>query len=324
MHRISKKEINKDYKKIVTEVYSKISRYIKKTPLIESSYFSQKTDNTILFKCENLQYINAYKVRGAFNKIIAINDKSKILVTMSGGNYGLAISYAARQFGMKAIIVVPEFIPKYRIDSIRALGGEVVVYGKTTDDLNAKVAEYTKDKNYVYAHPFSDNDVIAGQGTIAYELLQDAPDIDIIIASIGGGGLISGISQYAKSFNSNIKVYGAQTIGTNAMFKSLEAGHLVSIPPTTSVALSLGATKVTDKTLGIVRQYVNQVVTVTDDETIRDLKNILEKDKLLVEPAASCTISALLSGKLPNMVGKKIAVILSGGNISLKQLRTYI
>lgn len=313
-----------EYKEHIEEVYQRISTYIKKTPIIISPYYSQKFDCTVLFKCENLQYTNAFKVRGAFSKITALNDTNKILVTASGGNHGMAVSFAAKQFGMKAIVVVPDFVPQFRIDMIKALGGDVVVYGRTMDDLNAKVAEYTKNVNYVYIHPFDDDDVIAGQATIAYELLQEVPDIDVIITSIGGGGLISGISQYAKLFNPKIKVYGVQTIGANSMSKSLEAGQIVALPSITSVATSLGATKVSDRTFEIVKKNVDKVVTVTDVEAIRDLKEILDKDKLLVEPATSCNISGMLSGKLPELQGKKVAVIICGGNFSLEQLKSYL
>lgn len=312
------------YKDQVAEVYKRISKYIRKTPVITSSYYSEKTGSTVLFKCENLQYTNAFKVRGAFSKITKMNNTSKVLVTASGGNHGMAVSFAAKQFGMKAIVVVPEFVPQFRIDMIKALGGEVVVFGQTMDDLNNKVAEYTKDSNYVYVHPFDDEDVMAGQATIAYEILQEISDVDVVITSIGGGGLISGISQYVKSFNPKIKVYGVQTIGSEAMYKSLEAGHVVSIPKITSIATSLGATKVAEKTFEIVRKNVDKVITVTDDEAIRDLKDVLEKDKLFVEPASSCNLSGLLSGKLPNIKGKKIAVVLCGGNFSLEQLKNYL
>lgn len=313
-----------EYKDQVAHVYARIKKYIKRTPVLPSAYFSKKTGSTILFKCENLQYTNAFKVRGAFSKITAMNDTSKILITTSGGNHGMAVSFAAAQFGMKAIVVVPDFVPQFRIDMIKALGGEVIAHGKTMEELDAKVAEYTVDPRYVYLHPFDDPDVIAGQATIAYELLAEHPDTDVIVASIGGGGLISGISQYAKSFNPNIKVYGAQTTGANAMSKSLEAGQVVAIPSITSIATSLGATKVRERTFQIVRKNVDKLVVVTDEEAIRDLKDVLDKDKLLVEPASSCNLSAILSGKIPDLEGKKVAVILCGGNFSLGQLKSYL
>ncbi len=312
------------YHEHIAEVYKRIVPYIKRTPILTSSYFSQKTGSTLFFKCENLQYTNAFKVRGAFSKITNMADKNKIIITASAGNHGLAVSFAAKKFGMKAIVVVPEFVPQFRINMIRALGAEVIVHGTTMDELNAKVAEYTKDPRYIYIHPFDDDDVIAGQATIAYELLQEVPDIDVIVVPVGGGGLISGIAQYAKSFNSNIVIYGAETIGADAMSKSLEADKIVALPKITSIAISLGASKVAERTFEIVKNNVSKVVTVTDEEAIRELKDILEKEKIFVEPASSCALSAIVSGKIPDIKDKKVAVILSGGNFSLEQVKTYL
>jgi threonine dehydratase len=313
-----------DYKNLVSDVYKRIAPYIRKTPVINSLYFSEKTGSSIYFKCENLQYTNAFKVRGAFNKIVNMPDKTKTIITASAGNHGLAVSFAARKFGMKAIVVLPEYVPPFRANMIRALGAEVILHGQTMDELNAKVAEFTKDPDYVYIHPFDDVDVIAGQGTIAYELLQEIPDIDVIVVPVGGGGLISGISQYAKSFNPTIRIYGCETIGADAMSQSLKANKIVALAKTTSIAISLGATKVTDRTFEIVKNNVNEVVTVTDEEAIIALKDILEKEKLFVEPASSCALAAVLAGKIPDIQNKKVAVILSGGNFSLEQLKNYL
>lgn len=306
----------------IKKVYKRIAPHIKKTPILTSPYFSQKTRNTILFKCENLQYTNAFKVRGAFSKITNMPDKQKMLITASAGNHGLAIAYAAKKFAMQAIVVVPEFVPQFRIDKIKALGAEVIIHGSTMDELNAKVSEYTKDSNCIYVHGFDDDDIIAGQATITHELLQEVPDIEVIIVPVGGGGLIAGIAQYAKSFNPNILVYGAETIGADAMSKSLIADRLIELPKITSVAISLGATKVAERTFSIVKRNVEAVLTVRDDEAIRELKEILEQDKLFVEPASSCALSLIVSGKLPHLHDKKIAVILSGGNFSLEQLKS--
>lgn len=312
------------YHEHITEVYKRIAPYIKKTPVLTSSYFSQKTGSTLFFKCENLQYTNAFKVRGAFSKITNMPDKNKVIITASAGNHGLGVSFAAKKFGMKAIVVVPEFVPQFRINMIQALGAEVIVHGTTMDELNAKVAEYTKDPNSIYIHGFDDDDIIAGQATIAYELLQEVPDIDVIVAPVGGGGLISGIAQYAKSVNPNINIYGTETIGADAMSKSLEAGRIAALPKMTSIAISLGATKVAERTFEIVKNNVDKVVTVSDEEAIHELKDILEKDKIYVEPASSCALSAVISGKIPHIQDKKVAVILSGGNFSLEQLKTYL
>lgn len=312
------------YNERILEVYQRISPFIKKTPALSSTYFSGLTEANIIYKCENLQYTNAFKVRGAFNKITGMADKTKTIVTASAGNHGLAIAYATKQFGMKAIVVLPEFVPEFRIKAIQAMGAQVIVHGNTMEDLNAKVAEFTQDPACIYVHGFDDDDIIAGQATIAYELLQDIPDIDIIVSPVGGGGLISGIAQYAKSINPKIEIYGSQTIGADAMSKSLKAGEIVSIPKSNSIAISLSASKVAERTFAIVKDTVNKVVTVSDDEAMRELKLILEKDRLFVEPASATALSAIVSGQIPNIKGKKIAVILSGGNFSLQQLKEYL
>jgi threonine dehydratase len=247
-----------------------------------------------------------------------------LLVAASGGNHGLAVAYAGKQFGMKTIVIVFEATAQYRIDLIRAVGAGVIRYGRTMDDLNAKVSEYTMDDHYVFIHPFSDDEVIAGQATIAHELLHQESDIDAIVVSIGGGGLISGISQYAKSFNPQIKIYGVETEGAGSMYQSLNAGKLVALPAITSIAASLGATKVTEKTFSIVRNYVDKVVTVTDAEAVYALKDILTHEKLLVEPASSCSLAAVLFRKLPELANKKVAVILCGGSFSLEELKQYL
>ncbi len=313
------------YHEHIIDVYKRIAPYIKKTPLLTSFCLDQKNENnTLFFKCENFQYTNAFKVRGAFNKITQMPNKNKIIITASAGNHGLAIAFAAKKFAMQAIVVVPEFVPPFRINKIKALGAEVIVYGSTMGELNAKVAEYTWNPRYIYVHGFDDDDIIAGQATVAHEILQAIPDINVMVVPVGGGGLISGIAQYANSFNPNIQVYGVQTEGANAMSQSLRAGKIIALNNITSIAISLGASKVTERTFEIVKKYVRQVVTVTDDEAILALKEILEKDKLLVEPASSCTLAAIISRKIPDIKNKKIALILSGGNFSLNQLKTFL
>lgn len=312
------------YYEHIAEVYKRIAPYIKKTPVLDSSYFSQKTGCSIYFKCENLQYTNAFKVRGAFSKLTLLHDKNKIVITASAGNHGLAVAFAAKKFNMKAIVVLPEFVPQFRIDMIRAQGAEVIVHGTTMDELNAKVAEYTKDPIYIYVHGFDDDEIIAGQATIAYELLEEIPDIDVIVVPVGGGGLIAGIAKYAKSFNHNILVYGTQTIGADAMSKSLEAGNIITLPKITSIAISLGVTKVAERTFEIVKNNVSKVIAVTDEEAIHALKEILAKGKIFVEPSSATALSAIVAGKIPDIIHKKVAVILSGGNLSLEQLKTYL
>lgn len=311
------------------QVYEQIRPYIKETPLLHSEYYSELLEADIYFKCENLQISNCFKIRGATNKLLKIKDQGqsgfqiKNVIAASGGNHGLAVGIAAKNFGINAVIVVPEYTLEYRINLIKETGAEVIKYGKTFDDLNAKVKEYTDTGEYTYIHPFDDEDVIAGQSTIAYELFQQKPDLDIVIASIGGGGLISGISQYTKEFKSTTKVYGVETVGADSMYQSIEADKLIALPAITSIATSLGATKVTERTFEIVKKYVDKVVRVSDDQAIKELITILSREKLLVEPATSCCLAALTNNQIPDFKGKKVAVIICGGNQSVEQVLQF-
>jgi len=308
----------------IKQLYIRISPYIRKTPLLFSDYFSNKIGATIYFKCENLQYTNSFKVRGAFSKLTSLADKNKTLITASGGNHGLGLCFAGKKFNLKTEVILPKTTPQEKIERIKSLGGSVTLFGEIWDEANVKALEMAKDEKYVYVHPFSDDEVIAGQATIAYEILQDLPDIDTIITSIGGGGLISGISQYAKLFNPNIKIYGVETIGADSMYQSLKTGHVIELPKITSIVESLAARKVTDKTFNIVREYVKEVVRVTDEQAMNMVIEILQQEKLLVEPASSCTLASLFQNQIPDIQNRKVAIVLCGGNISLSVIKRLI
>lgn len=319
------------YKKIIMKyheqieiLYKRISPYIRKTDLLHSDYFSQKIGVEIYFKCENLQYGNSFKMRGVASKLSGVTDRSKVLLTASGGNHGLALTIGGNKFGMKTKVFLPENTPSYKVEKLKRLGAEVVLHGAAWDDANKEAMKYAQDEQYLYVHPFNDDEVIAGQATIAYEILKEMPDVDVIIASIGGGGLLSGISQYAKSLKPGIRVYGVETIGADSMYQSLQKGELVELSKITSIAESLGARKVTQKTFDIVKKFVDGVYTVSDREAVRELREILQEEKLLVEPAASCSLSAVIEEKIPGIKGKRVAVVLCGGNFSIGELKKYL
>ncbi|MBD3203160.1 pyridoxal-phosphate dependent enzyme [Candidatus Woesearchaeota archaeon] len=313
-----------DYKDKVEKRYKKISNYIRKTPLIYSNYFSNKFNSNIYLKFENIQYTGAFKIRGALSKIISLSreERKKTLITASGGNHGLGVCYAAKKFGMKAVVYLPKSTPKMKIEKIKSLGGETIMYGEAWDEANIKAMQIADKKSRVYIHAFSDEDVMLGQASVAYEILKEKKDIDAIICSIGGGGLISGVSRYAKSFNPKIKIFGVETRGADAMFRSINAKRLITLDAITSIAESLGAKRVTELSFNYVKQYVDKLFVVPDSKAINVLIEILDKEKQLVEPASSCSLAACKNIK--DIKGKNVAVVICGGNFPLKKLKNYI
>ncbi len=312
-----------NYHQNIASIYQKIAKHINMTPLIYSEYFSNILNCRLYFKCENLQYTNAFKLRGALNKITNLEDKSKTLVTASAGNHGLAVSYVARLFAMKSIINLPKNTPDYKIEKIKNLQAEVVLTGNSWDEANEKAMLDARENNFVYIHPFSDDTIINGQATLAHELFLQKDDIDVIIASIGGGGLISGIAKYSKSYNPKVKIYGVETIGADSMYQSIMASQLITLSSISSIAESLGALRVTDLTYNYVKQNVDDLFTVGDDMAKRDLLRILQEEKLLVEPASSCSLSALMDKKINNISDKNVVVVLCGGNIPFSKVVEY-
>lgn len=306
----------------IAEVHKMISPFIRRTPLLQSAYWSKALQANVSFKCEVLQYTGAFKVRGALHKLLLLEDKDTLLVTASGGNHGLALAYAARKTGHTAKVFVPESTPAYKIDKIRELGTAVEVYGAVWDDTDAYVQKLAQSPHTLYVHPFSDDAIIDGQATIGYEILQQQPETDAIIASVGGGGLLSGISHYAKEYKPNIAVYGAETIGADSMSQSIAAQKIITLPAITSSAESLAARRVTEKTFTLINRYVESMHTVSDQAAQQALLNILQHDKLLTEPAAACSAAAAV--QIPALRGKNVVIVLCGGNYPLSKLKELL
>jgi threonine dehydratase len=318
--------MNDDFLQDVQAVYERIEPYIRKTPLLYSDHFSDILGCPIYFKLENIQHTGSFKVRGALSKVLSLSKKERTnpLVTASGGNHGLGVCYAGNQVDMHTIVYLPINTPSMKIQKIKSLGGEVMLHGDVWDEANERAMKEAGEKDMIYVHPFSDEDVMRGQGTIAHEILSELPEIDLIICSIGGGGLISGIARYAKAVNSSIKVYGVETKGADAMYQSITADKIVTLPAITSIAESLAAKRVTEKSFHYVKHFVDGLSVVSDSQALETIIEILQHEKQLVEPAASCNLAALLTNQIPDFQDKTIAIVLCGGNFPVEELKPYL
>jgi len=301
---------------------SHIRTHLAVTPLVRADHFSRKLDANVFFKLETLQPTHSFKVRGAFNALMQLDDgqRKRGVVTASGGNHGLAVAHAARVLGIRATIYLPESATEAKLAAIRPLGPEIIIHGTAWDDANALAMRIATQTGRTYVHPFDDQAVMAGQGTMVLELLQQMPAPDLIVASIGGGGLISGIISAAKHLSPATRVVGVETVGADSMFQSWKAGRIVELPAITSIAETLGARRTQPAQFEIVTKHISDLVTVSDDSALRALREILEAEKILTEPAASCSVAALLERKVAFAAGQNIAVILCGANISLDKV----
>jgi len=301
---------------------SHIRTHLAITPVVRADHFSRKLGANVFFKLETLQPTHSFKVRGAFNALTQLDDaqRKRGVVTASGGNHGLAVAYAARALDIRATIYLPESATEAKLAAIRPLGPEIIIHGTAWDDANALAMRIATQTGRTYIHPFDDQAVMAGQGTMVLELLQQMPAPDLIVASIGGGGLISGIISAAKHFSPATRVVGVETVGADSMFQSWKAGRIVELPAITSIAETLGARRTQPTQFEIVTKHVTDLVTVSDASALRALREILEAEKILTEPAASCSVAALLERKVAFDAGQNIAVILCGANISLEKV----
>lgn len=294
---------------------------INPTPLQLSETFSRMFGAQVFLKPENLQKTGSFKVRGAYNKIrkLSAAERERGVIAFSSGNHAQGVAFAAQRLGLKAIIVMPEWAALPKVEATRGYGAEVILFGKNSLEAAEKVRELQAEYGYVLVHPFDDLEIIAGQGTVALEILDELPDAGTILVPIGGGGLISGIATAAKARNANIKVIGVQPEKSCSMKRSLEAGRPVTVDLLPTVADGLTARRPGDLTFDIVHRLVDDVVTVTEENLLAAYKLLLQRAKLLVEPSGAAVLAALLEGKV-RTAGEKVVLVLSGGNANLSAL----
>ena len=292
--------------------------------MVRSEEFSRRLGIDVHFKLEVLQPTHSFKVRGAFSALTRLDagQRKQGVITASGGNHGLAIAYAAASLGIPASIYLPQSATQAKLAAIRKLGPEVVIHGASWDEANRVARAKATESGRPYIHPFDDPDVMAGQATIMTEVLEHLQP-DLVVASIGGGGLVSGILSSVVHFAPSARVVGVETLGADSMFQSGKAGRIVELPAITSIAETLGARKTEKFQFETVMRHISALVTVSDDAAIRALLEILAFEKLLTEPAASCSLAALLERKVRFSPGERVVVVLCGANVGLDQVGAW-
>ena len=293
------------------------------TKLIKSKVFSEECGNEVYIKPENLQNTGSFKIRGAFNKISKLSeeDRKKGLIASSAGNHAQGVAYAAERLGVEATIVMPTTTPLVKIEATKEYGANVVLHGDCYDEAYEEALRLKEEKAYIFIHPFNDLDVIEGQGTISLEMLEELKDVDYILVPIGGGGLIAGISIAAKRINPNIKIIGVEPTGACAMKNSVDEGQLVCLEGVSTIADGVAVKQPGNITFEIIKEYVDEIVTVSDFEIMESFLILLDKHKLIGENAG---VSSLAGLKRLNIKNKKIICIVSGGNIDVLTMSSMI
>ncbi len=296
------------------------------TPCTHSGYFSRLAGAQTFFKFENLQFTGSFKERGALNKLLTLTpeERARGVIAASAGNHAQGVAYHAGQLGIPATIVMPDRTPLIKVQNTREFGARVILSGANFDEAYAEALAVQEREGSTFVHPFDDDQVMAGQGTIGLELLEQNPYLQLVIVPIGGGGLISGVATAVKEVNPRIQVIGGQAAALPSMQKSVEAGAPVTLDPAMTIADGIAVKRPGVRTLEHVRRYVDEIVTVDEEEIANAILLLLEREKTVVEGAGAVSVAALLNDKIPQAKGKRVAMILSGGNIDVNVLSRVI
>ncbi len=300
-----------------------VKRVTSETKLVFSEFFSAQSGNRVYFKPENMQYTGAYKVRGAYYKISTLKDEERRhgIITASAGNHAQGVAYAAKLAGIPATVVMPTITPLIKINRTKGYGAQVVLFGDVFDEAAAKAAEIAEKTHATFVHPFNDLTVATGQGSIAMEIIKELPTVDYILVPVGGGGLVSGVAALAKMLNPNIHVIGVEPAKAACMKASLKAGHIVTLDSADTIADGTAVKTPGDKLFDYIRRYVDDIITIEDDELIVSFLDMVESHKMVVENSGLLTVAALKH--LP-VKGKKIVSILSGGNMDVITMSSLV
>lgn len=305
------------------EAKKRVDEVIVPTPLIYSEAFSKECKNQVYIKPENLQRTGAFKIRGAYNKIVKMDDdaKKKGLIASSAGNHAQGVAYAASKLGVKATIVMPKHTPLIKVEATQAHGAKVVLAGEVYDEAYQKACELQSKHGYTFVHPFNDEDVIEGQGTIALEILEELPKTDIILVPIGGGGLISGIACAAKLLKPTIKIIGVEPEGAASALAAINEDQVVALKEAVTIADGTAVKQIGEVTFDYIKEYVDGIITVSDYELMDAFLLLVEKHKLVAENSGILSLAAL---KKLNEKNKKVVSLISGGNIDVLTISSMI
>ena len=307
----------------IKEAKETIKDIVKKTDMLECASLSNKTKANVFYKCENLQRTGSFKVRGACNKIANLTDKEKAngVIASSAGNHAQGVALGAKMSGIKSTIVMPATAPLLKVSATKGYGAEVVLNGLVYDDAYAKAVEIQKETGATFLHPFNDKHVIAGQGTIGLEIFEQLNDkVDTILCPIGGGGLIAGVAVAAKALNPNVKVIGVQTANIPSMHESMKNGQVSSAFKSTTIADGIAVKTPGDMTFEIIKELVDEVVLVEEEEIAQGIVYLMENLKVVAEGSGAVTTAALLSGKYAPKENENVVCIISGGNVDVNNL----
>jgi threonine dehydratase len=309
----------------IKEAQKQIRPILHRTPLVTSRYLSERTGAEVLLKAELFQKTGSFKPRGAINRLkhFTVAEKKKGIVSVSAGNHAQAVAFAASREQIPCTIVMPASAPSNKLEATRDYGATVILHDDMTT-IFERTEEVRREKDAILLHPFNDPYVIAGQGTVGLEIFEDLPDADVVVVGIGGGALASGIAFTLKNLNPPIRIIGVEPEGAPTMTRALEAGRPVRLEKMTSIADGLSAPIVGEWTLAMVQKYVDEILLVKDSDIITAIQILLQRAKLLVEPAGAAGTAALITGKVRDIQGKKVVLILSGGNLSLELLKTWL
>jgi threonine dehydratase len=301
------------------EARATISALVHRTPLFSSRSLSERTGFSVWLKAENLQKTGSFKPRGAFNKIrhLPRRELKNGVITASAGNHGQALAYVAAQEKIPGFVVMPNGANPSKIAAVKAYGAEAILHGQLWDDAYARSLELAIERGLVYVHPFKDRHILAGQGTVALEIAEDLPDVDAVLVPIGGGGLIAGMAMALRAVKPGVRIIGVEPSGSANMLTSRQQGRAFDLPAVTTIADGLATKKTDPEVFEIINSLVDELVAVTDEEILLAIPFLLERAKLLAEPAGAATVAALLAGMVSLPAGTAAVAVVSGGNFDV-------